>query len=56
VTTNKKRATYRLTPELDRILAKEAEQLGVSKNAIVQITLSKAFEQKSAQAPTGTDG
>ncbi|MBE3588140.1 MAG: hypothetical protein IMW93_06230 [Thermoanaerobacteraceae bacterium] len=39
----KRVTTYRLTLELDHIIAKEAEKLGVSKNALVQMTLIKAL-------------
>ncbi|OAT83721.1 hypothetical protein A6M21_07745 [Desulfotomaculum copahuensis] len=39
----KRITTYRLTLELDHIIAKEAERLGVSKNALVQMTLTKAL-------------
>jgi len=49
----KKPTTYRLTPDLDRIIANEAEKLGLSKNAIVQMTLSKAFEKRNEQAAAG---
>lgn len=59
MTSNKKRATYRLTPELDEIITEEAKRQGVSKNALVQITLGKAlikdFEIDKQTRPTGTD-
>lgn len=49
--------TFRLTPELDKIITEEAKRLGVSKNAFVQMTLSKALEDREEKRlqPTGTD-
>lgn len=44
MTANKKRSTYRITPELDRIITQQAEKLGISKNAYLQITLAEALE------------
>lgn len=50
--------TFRLTPELDKIITEEAKRMGVSKNAFVQMTLSKALEDKNEKrlSPTGTVG
>jgi predicted HicB family RNase H-like nuclease len=46
--------TYRLTPELDSKITEQAKQLGISKNALVQMTLTKAITQDNL-AQTGTD-
>ena len=43
---NKKRSTYRLTPELDTLIEKEAKKLGISKNAFVQMTLARLIQEK----------
>ena len=43
---NRKRSTYRLTPELDKLVTEKARKLGISKNAFVQITLSRALGQE----------
>lgn len=49
--------TYRFTPELDKRIAQEAEKLGISKNAFVQMTLSRLLENnKKIFNPTGTEG
>ncbi|MGV8149663.1 MAG: toxin-antitoxin system HicB family antitoxin [Alkaliphilus sp.] len=37
------RTTYRLTPVLDKVITEHAKNLGISKNAFVQLTLSKAL-------------
>jgi len=50
---NKFTTTYRLTPELDKKITEQAKILGISKNAFVQMTLTKAIT-KDLQ-PTGTD-
>jgi len=50
----KRPATYRLTPELDKAVTDQAKKLGISKNAFVQLTLSKVL--LSSTQPTGTDG
>ncbi|MBN4074425.1 hypothetical protein JYT99_00680 [bacterium AH-315-E09] len=42
----KKRATYRLTPKLDRMITEESKILGISKNAFVQLTLTKVLQLK----------
>ncbi|MGE5397705.1 MAG: toxin-antitoxin system HicB family antitoxin [Chitinophagales bacterium] len=49
MTANKKRSTYRITPELDRIITQQAERLGISKNAYLQITLTEALENVNDQ-------
>jgi len=46
----KKPTTYRLTPELDQIITRKAAKLGLSKNAFVQLTLSRALEQENDHA------
>ena len=50
-TSQKKRTTYRLTPDLDKRITQQADKLGISKNAFVQMTLTKAIT-KDLQ-PTG---
>jgi len=40
---SRKRTTYRLTPDLDKLVTEQAKKLGISKNAFVQVTLSKAL-------------
>lgn len=58
----KRPTTYRLTPELDGIIASEAKRLGVSKNALVQMKLADVFgkiahdDQMRETKPTGTEG
>jgi ribosome-binding protein aMBF1 (putative translation factor) len=47
----KRPTTYRLTHELDQVIASEAERLGISKNALVQMTLVKALGIKQAEPP-----
>jgi len=47
-TLDKKRSTYRFTPDLDQIITEEAKKLGISKNAFVQMTLAKALEVNKA--------
>lgn len=50
MTLSKRRpTTYRLTPDLDRIITFKARKLGISKNAFVQMTLSKALEKELYQ-------
>lgn len=48
----KRPTTYRLTPELDSIITKEAKKLGVSKNALVQVKLAEVFSNKPNQTST----
>jgi len=56
VTATKKRTTYRLTPDLDKKIAEEAAKMGVSKNAFVQITLTRALKHNNDTIrPTGTE-
>jgi len=45
--------TYRLTPELDKKITQQAKKLGISKNAFIQMTLTKAITKEFQ--PTGTD-
>lgn len=54
----KKPTTYRLTSELDRIITRKAAKLGLSKNAFVQLTLSRLLEgeDNSTALDTGTEG
>lgn len=44
----KPKSTYRLTPELDKIITQEAKKLGVSKNALVQMKLTEIFKAEKA--------
>ena len=55
--------TLRLTPELDNKISQQAEKIGISKNAFVQMALKMALKkpltellEDDDQAPTGTDG
>jgi len=52
----KKPTTYRLTPDLDKLVTDQAKKLGISKNAFVQLTLSKALQDGADPRPTGTEG
>lgn len=66
MTALKKKATYRLTPELDKRITEKAEKLGISKNAFVQIILSQQLglekedclhqKQPGESGATGTEG
>lgn len=44
----KKRTTYRLTSKLDSFITEQSKALGISKNAFVQLTLTKALQPKES--------
>jgi len=41
----KSKSTYRLTPEVDKWVTEKAKLLGISKNAFVQMTLTRALKE-----------
>lgn len=52
MTANRKRSTYRLTPDLDRAISEKAKAEGLTKNAWVQTILSRVINGELK--PTGT--
>jgi hypothetical protein len=52
---NKKRTTYRLSPELDQLIINHASKLGISKNAFVQMTLMQVLDANKCKADNPLD-
>ncbi len=52
---NKKRTTYRLSPELDQLIINHASKLGISKNAFVQMTLMQVLDANKSKTDKRLD-
>ena len=46
----RKRSTYRFTIELEEIIKKESDRLGISKNAYVQVKLNEMLQRELNEA------
>ena len=44
--TERKRSTYRFTMELEEIIKRESDRLGISKNAYVQVKLNEMLQRE----------
>lgn len=45
----RKQNTYRLTREVDKWVEAKAQKLGISKNAVVQMTLARAIQEEQEE-------